>query len=112
MLICRGMSITMTTIMSTTTIIIMTIIMTTIMTIIMTTIMTIQMTTMTIAMKTTIILMKWQSRQQNRRFMSIHMMASSSITTMNRAISITPTITDIATTITPAWRASLTLSST
>ena len=83
------MSITMTTIMSTTTIIIMTII--------MNTITTIQMTTMTIAMKTTIILMKWQSRQQNRRFMSIHMMASSSIITMNRAISITPTITDIAT---------------
>ena len=104
MLICRGMSTIMTTIMSTPTIIIMNII--------MNTITTIQMTTMTIAMKTTIILMKWQSRQQNRRFMSIHMMASSSITTMNRAISITPTITDIATTITPAWRASLTLSST
>ena len=104
MLICKDMTTIMTTIMSTPTIIIMNII--------MNTITTIQMTTMTIAMKTTIILMKWQSRQQNRRFMSIHMMASSSITTMNRAISITPTITDIATTITPAWRASLTLSST
>ena len=75
-----------------------------------------KVTIMTIAMKTTIIPMKWQSRQQNRRFMSIHMMASSSITTMIRAISITImntiTITAIPTTITPVWRVSLTSSGT
>ena len=106
MSICRGMSIIMTTIMSMTTIIIMTMI--------MNTITTIQMTTMAIAAKTIIIPMKWQSRQQNRRFMSIHMMTSSIIITMIRTITIMNTITIMVTptTITPAWRASLTLSST